>query len=137
MNQDHPWVAVNTIIRDGDKILLMQRSETDSTFPDYWALVGGFMEWGEKVEETIVREVKEEIGVDVEIEKFSGRVYNTPHPSRGIVISIPFYTTIVNGTPHPAQVEECKDVKWFLPEEIRKMELAFDHKQILQDEKLI
>lgn len=137
MNQDHPYVAVNTIIRDGGKILLMQRSETDSTFPDYWGLVGGFMEWGEKAEETIVREVKEEIGVDVEIEKFSGRVYNTPHPSRGIIISIPFYTRITKGDPYPAQPEECKDVKWFLPEEVRKMELAFDHKQILQDEGLI
>ena len=80
----------------------------------------------------------EEIGVKIEIIRFTGRYYDKPgrHPTK-TAISLPFRTRIILGKPHPAQPEEVADVRWFTPEEIRKMELAFDHKQMLEDEGLI
>ena len=48
-----------------DKILLIKRRTLP--FTGYWALPGGRVDPGETVEQTIVREVKEETGLDVEI----------------------------------------------------------------------
>ena len=73
----------------------------------------------------------------IEVEKFIGRYYNTISPKKGIIISLPHYSKIVSGTPHVAQPEECSDVRWFSPEEVSSMDLAYDHKQILRDEGLI
>ena len=135
---DHPWVgSVNIILNGEGRILLMKRSKECSMYPDTWGLVGGFIDWGETGEEGAKREALEEIGVEIEVEKFIGRYYNTVSPKKGVIISLPHYSKIVSGTPHAAQPEECSDVRWFSPEEASGMDLAYDHKQILKDEGLI
>ena len=137
-NNDHPCVgALNIFINKKSQILLMKRSKISKVHPNTWGLVGGFLEYGETGAEGAAREAKEEIGVEIEVERFTGHYYNTPHPSKNNVISLPHYSKIISGAPYPAQPEECEDVKWFEPKEIRKMKLAYDHKKILEDEKLI
>ena len=53
-----------------DKILLVKRDTVP--FKGYWALPGGRMDPGETVEQTIVRECKEETGLDVKIVRVVG-----------------------------------------------------------------
>lgn len=138
MNHETAKVGVSNIFVDQEgKLLLMKRAEQCFTFPGYWGLVGGFIDPGETPEEAAKREAKEEVGVEIEVMKFVGRYYNTTTPSYGNVISLPHYSKIISGIPHPAQPEECSDVKWFCPGDVREMELAYDHKKILEDEGLI
>lgn len=54
------------IIRDG-KILLAQRAKNDSGGL-MWELPGGHMETGESAAETIIRELREELGVEATVE---------------------------------------------------------------------
>ena len=129
--------ASNIFVDEMGKLLLMKRADECVTFPGFWGLVGGFIDPGETPEEACIREAKEEIGVRIEVIKFVGRYYNTPHPNYKNAIGLPHYSKIISGTPHPAQPEECSEVKWFRPEEVRGMDLAYDHKQILTDEGLI
>jgi ADP-ribose pyrophosphatase YjhB (NUDIX family) len=56
-----------------DKILLIKRSTPP--FVGYWALPGGRAEPGETVEQTIVREVKEETGLDIKIVRKVGEYH--------------------------------------------------------------
>lgn len=138
-NNDHPWVGVdNIIVNEEGKILLCKRAKTIRTYPDMWGLISGYVEWGETIEDALKREAKEEIGVDIEVIRFTGRYYDTlgRHP-RKTVICLPHRCRIKSGEPKINQPEEVSDVRWFSPEDIRKMELAYDHKKILEDEGLI
>ncbi|MBN2102111.1 MAG: NUDIX hydrolase [Candidatus Aenigmarchaeota archaeon] len=137
--KDHPYVGVdNIIVNNKGEILLERRSDSMWTFPGYWCLVGGFIDWGETVEEAAKREAREEIGVEIEVVRFLGRYYDSMgrHPKK-TVICLPHISRIVSGEPNVNQPEEVSEVRWFKPEEIRKMELAYDHKQMLIDEGLI
>lgn len=136
-NQTAKVGASNIFVNEKGELLLMKRSDNCVTFPGYWGLVGGFIDPGETPEEGAIREAKEEIGVEIQVIKFVGRYYNTPHPHYKNCIALPHYAQIISGTPHPAQPEECSDVRWFKPEEVKEMELAYDHKKILEDEGLI
>lgn len=137
--KDHPYVGVdNIILNDEGKILLIKRSEKSRNYPGYWGLVGGWIEWGETVEDALKREAKEEIGCDIEVERFTGRYYDTKgrHPKK-TSICLPHISKIINGRPVANQPEEVSDVKWFSPGEIKAMELAYDHKKMLEDQGLL
>jgi 8-oxo-dGTP diphosphatase len=49
-------------LRDG-KVLLGRRSTRRSTYPDLWSFPGGHVEHGETLDEALVREIREEVGV--------------------------------------------------------------------------
>lgn len=132
-----PTGAANIFVNEAGEILLMKRSDQTAFFPGDWGLIGGFVDQGETIEAAAKREAKEEIGVEIEVIRFIGRYYNTSNPVYGYVTTLAHYSKIISGQPHPAQPEECSDVRWFKPEEIKAMELAYDHKQILEDEGLI
>ncbi|HWO94501.1 MAG TPA: NUDIX hydrolase [Dehalococcoidia bacterium] len=67
-----PWVVVHAVILDGDRVLLVQRSN-----PRGWEIPGGFPEPREYLTDAIVREVGEETGLSVRVERFSGLYYRT------------------------------------------------------------
>ena len=62
-----PFACVAVVIRDGEKILLLERRDGNGL-----GLPGGHIKQGEIAEEAARREVKEETGVDVEIVKILG-----------------------------------------------------------------
>lgn len=139
VNKDHPWVGVDVIIVDEKgRILLIKRSDQEKTFPGKWGIPGGLIEWGETVEQALKREAMEEIGVEIEVVRFVGRYYDKigRHPTK-TMLALPHICKIISGTPRANQPEEVQDVKWFTPEEVRKLDLAYDHKQMLIDEGLI
>lgn len=67
-NIQHKVVSGGVVIREG-KALILQRSENENSFPGMWELPSGKLEEGESIEEALLREVKEESGLDVEILK--------------------------------------------------------------------
>ncbi len=56
-------VSIIIILKYRNKYLLVQRAKDDDIFPGKWQNLGGKVEVGERLEEAILREVKEEVGV--------------------------------------------------------------------------
>lgn len=135
MKEKRPYLGVDAIfVNDKKEILLIHR--TGKNFNGYWGLVSGMVEWNEEVKDALKREVKEEIGVEIEGIRYTGRYYDRVgrHPSK-TVICLPHFCKIKSGI--PSAVSECDEVRWFKGAEIRKMELAYDHKKMLEDAGLL
>jgi ADP-ribose pyrophosphatase YjhB (NUDIX family) len=126
-------VAVTAFVQDeADRVLLIRRSDND-----LWALPGGGQEFGEYIADTVVRETKEESGIDVEVTGLVG-VYTNPHHvveySDGEVrqqFSLCFCARPTGGT--PAASDESTEVRWVHRAELDSlpihpsMRLRIDH----------
>lgn len=123
-------LTVDPIILTNDgKVVLVKRSF--DPYKDHWALPGGMVEYGETVEVAVIREAKEETGLDIKIERLVG-VYSEPNRDpRGHFVSVCFLCVPVGGTLTTS--EETRDVKAFSKREIKSIKLAFDHQKILKD----
>ena len=120
-----PPVAADVIAEIGDKIVLIERKN----FPLGWAIPGGFVDFGETVEQAAMREAREEISLEVEIRALLG-VYSRPdRDPRGQTITI-VYVARASGEPRAA--DDAKTVALFDPRK-PPSPLAFDHAEILAD----
>uniref|UniRef100_A0A7V3ZUB4 NUDIX hydrolase n=1 Tax=candidate division WOR-3 bacterium TaxID=2052148 RepID=A0A7V3ZUB4_UNCW3 len=120
-----PFLAVDCIINYKNKLLLIERKN----YPFGWALVGGFVEYGETTEQAIKREVKEEVGLRLKNLKLFN-VYSHPkRDPRGHCVSI-VYTALGVG-----KIKVSSDAKNYGLFELTKLpsKMAFDHKKILND----
>ncbi len=123
-----PLLAVDIIIRlpdEEDRIILIERRN-----PPYgWALPGGFVDRGEWVEQAALREAKEEVSLDVQLEALLGCYSDPRRDSRGHTVSL-VYLASAHGVPVAA--DDAKNLRLVNPRD-PGLELAFDHALILQD----
>ena len=123
----NPFPTVDIIIEMDGGIVLIQRKN-----PPYgWALPGGFVDYGESLEEAAIREAKEETSLDVELLSQLGAYSDPDRDPRQHSISVVFVARS-RGKGRPAASDDALEVGIFdgdsLPEE-----LAFDHSRILED----
>ncbi len=114
-----------------NKILLIKRDTVP--FKGYWALPGGRLEPGETVEQTIVREVKEETGLDVVVVRKVGE-YHEQGTQYGVEYDYYpacFVVRVIGGEIR-RQPSEIQEIKLFRLSEIPK-DLAFVHNQMVKD----
>ncbi|MCD7781386.1 MAG: NUDIX hydrolase [Methanosphaera sp.] len=129
----NPALTVDTIIINDDKIVLIKR--LNDPYKDYWALPGGFVEYGEKVEDAAIREAREETGLDVELDSLVG-VYSDPNRDpRGHTVTVCYKAHITSGI--LKSDTDASDAKYINIEDLPNQQLAFDHEDILRDAKLI
>jgi 8-oxo-dGTP diphosphatase len=120
-----PPIAADVIAEIGDRIALIERKN----FPHGWAIPGGFVEFGETVEQAAVREAFEETSLEVELRALLG-VYSRPERDpRGHTVTV-VYVGRARGTPDAR--DDAKGIELFLPSELPSP-LAFDHVKILDD----
>lgn len=124
-----PLLAADAIIelvdRPGRPIVLIERRNP----PPGWAIPGGFVDVGERVERAAVREAREETGLIVSLRTLLG-VYSDPgRDPRGHTVSAVY---VAQATGEPRALDDARAVLVFLPESIPAL-LAFDHAAVLAD----
>lgn len=114
-----------------NKILLIKRNTRP--FVGFWALPGGRMDPGETIDQTVIREVKEETGLDVKIVRVVGE-----YVERGAreEIEYEYYPTCFVVEPVGGELKkqdsEIQEMKLFSLDDLPKP-LAFEHEKMLWD----
>jgi 8-oxo-dGTP diphosphatase len=120
-------VMVDAIVERNDKLLLVKRKK--DPFQGFVSFPGGKVGLGEKVEDAVKRELREETNLAIELTDILG-VYSDPsRDPRGHRISITFIAKIISGEAKAA--DDAESVEWLPVNDQR--DLAFDHKKILDD----
>jgi ADP-ribose pyrophosphatase YjhB (NUDIX family) len=120
------------IFDDGERLLLVQRESTGR-----WQLPGGHMDVGESIEDACVREVREEIGLEVEPVHLIG-VYSSPEEitvypdgARNQGVTLLFRCELRGGRRRLG--EESSDSGYFTRDEIEDLPLMGDQPQRIAD----
>jgi len=106
-----PRVGVGVLVVDeADRVLLAQRLRPPEA--GTWSILGGKLELFERVEDCAVREVREEAGVDVHIERL---LCVTNHIVDGGEhwVAPAYLARIVDGVPRNVEPQSANEVRWF------------------------
>jgi ADP-ribose pyrophosphatase YjhB (NUDIX family) len=121
----NPAPTADVIIEIGDRFVLIERKND----PQGWAIPGGFVDYGETVEQAAVREAREETSLGVELIRLLG-VYSDPgRDPRSHTITTVFIGR-ANGEPEAG--DDAGNVGLFSKDNLPER-LAFDHRKVLDD----
>lgn len=121
----NPYLTIDVIIEIDGGIILIKRKKP----PPGWAIPGGFVDYGETIEDAVIREAKEETGLDINIVR---QFHTYSHPDRDPrhhTVSTVFIAT-ASGSPEAG--DDAKKAEIFTRDTLPD-DLAFDHRQILKD----
>ena len=114
-------IAVSAVILEQGNVLLAHRRDID-----WWNLPGGGLELGETVDDALHREVFEETGLEVEIERLVG-VYSKPQKQE---VVLTFHCHVTGGTAR--ETEETRECRYFPPDNLPSNTLP-KHRQRVED----
>ena len=103
-------IAVGAIVVDGDRLLLVRRGRGAAI--GKWAPPGGRVEFGERLHDAVVREVREETGISVTIDALAGwaeRTGDAPGPHHYVILD--FFAT-PNGSTTLVPGDDADDARW-------------------------
>lgn len=118
--------VVAALIWQQDKFLICQRPAHKARGL-LWEFVGGKVERGETKAQALVRECREELGVELAVGDVFMDVTHT-YPDLTVHLTL-FYATIANGEP---QMLEHNDIRWITPAEISNYDFCPADVEILK-----
>ncbi len=126
MGYRNPLPTVDVIIElEGKGIVLVERKNP----PFGWALPGGFVNYGESLEEAAMREAGEETGLQVELLR---QFHTYSHPKRDPRLHTITTVYIGRAQGEPRASDDAKAAGIF-PRDSLPSKMAFDHRSILKD----
>ena len=127
-------LTVRGIIKNGSgEILIVKRHPKSKTDPEMWELPGGKVERGEFFADALVREIKEETNLDVEIGDFCEAVQNDYSHKR--TVQLMMYLINVKGEVKIS--EEHTEFMWASIEKIKTLEISTSLKKLLEKKEYV
>lgn len=121
----NPLVTIDIIIEINEGIVLIERSNT----PYGWALPGGFVDYGESLESSAIREAKEETSLDIKIEEQFHTYSDPDRDPRHHTVTTVF---IAKGIGSLKAADDAKNANIFTKTTLPSP-IAFDHGKIISD----
>ncbi len=127
----NPLPTIDAIIHNNlNQVLLIRRK--DNPYKNHLSLPGGFVNYGEKVEEALKREIKDKVSLNIEPLEILG-VYSDPiRDPRDHIMSIVFICLNMDDL-NGKNCDNMTEMHWINLTDLGNYNLAFDHKIILQD----
>ena len=135
---DYIGIGIGAVIFNKEgKVFLAKRGKKARNEQGKWECPGGGLEFGESFEHTLIREMKEEYGIDIEvIEQLAAFNHLIPEEKQHWV-ALAFICTIKKGTPKILEPEKCEEIGLFTIDDMKKMPLTiatgYRLKQILDE----
>jgi len=104
----HSVSVAGIVVNAAGEVLVIRRRDNG-----HWEPPGGVLELGETFEEGVRREVREETGINIEVERLSGVYKNMP---RGVVALV--FRCSPLGEP-TGSTAEARDIRWIQPGKLR------------------
>ncbi|MFW9783645.1 MAG: NUDIX domain-containing protein [Candidatus Heimdallarchaeota archaeon] len=129
--EEKGYTADAVILDDSQNLILIKRKY----YPERgkYALPGGFIQYNEDAEKAVIREVREETNLVVEIIKKIGTYDKKGRDPRGRIVSTAFKCRLVKDLSEMAGGDDAVIAEAIPIEKVKSIDLAFDHKQILKD----
>lgn len=126
-----PVVAVAAVIVKGGKMLLVKRANEPAR--GKWSIPGGVVELGEKLRDALIREVREECGIDIEVDGLFD-VVEVINREGG---RVRFHYVILDYLAHPTGGElramgDAEDAKWIPISEVEKYDITNSLRRLLK-----
>ncbi|MGB9914088.1 MAG: NUDIX hydrolase [Candidatus Bathyarchaeales archaeon] len=121
---ERPVVGVGAIIIKDGKILLEKRKSAPAK--GEWSVPAGLVELGESIEQAVIREVKEETGLDVASPRLVDVIDHISLDEKGAVkyhfVIIDYFVTVTGGELRAAS--DADDLKWVPLDEVEQYDLT-------------
>jgi mutator protein MutT len=116
---DYIGVGVGAVIRDRDgKCFLARRGKEARNESGKWEFPGGGVEFGERLEDALIREIREEFGFEVAVERLLDVVNHIIPDENQHWVSPTFLCKHKSGTPRILEPHKCGEIGWFGLDEI-------------------
>jgi 8-oxo-dGTP diphosphatase len=122
MSSDKPFgLSVRAVIYDKQgRLLLLKRSMKSKNYPGKWEFPGGKVDPGERFDDAMLREVREETGLNVRLKRFIGAAKaDMPH-----IIAIQMVMELDAPDTDPIISDEHEAYTWMSPVDMLSMELV-------------
>lgn len=113
MDKQFPKVVVGCfILNDKNEILLVKSYK----WPDKWVVMGGHIEWGETIADTVVREVNEEVGLSVkfvrviEVAEF---IFSPDFHDKKHFVGLQSECKLIGDATPKIDLDEIQEARWF------------------------
>ena len=126
-NLPHKKIGVAVIVNDRKEILIDQRLPT-GVMANLWEFPGGKIETGETPQSCIKREIAEELGVEIEIDRHLIDITHS-YPEFKVTLSV-YICHLVSGTPQPI---ECAQVCWVKAGDLSNYEFPSANQTIIAE----
>ncbi len=118
-----PFVAVGAVVWRGEDVLMIRRAKPPRE--GHWTLPGGAQETGETLEEALIREVREETGVEIEIIGLLTALDSIIHDDEG---RVQYHYTLIDYTAEwrsgePVAGDDEHDAAWMPPARLKELSL--------------
>lgn len=122
--QSHPityvQIGVGAIAIEDGKILLIKRGRPP--YAGKWSVPGGKLLFGESIAEAIVREMREETGLDVEVGPYAGILESINAEGEWHYVIVDHLVRIVGGELGPN--DDAADARWFPVDEVATLDVT-------------
>ncbi len=112
------------IMNQQNRILLTKRGPLAKNEVGTWEIPGGAVEFGETLEKALKREVKEELGIEIEIVELLQVCDHILTKEGQHWVSPSYICKITKGTPQNLEPGKCDEIGWFSIDEAKKMKLS-------------
>ena len=125
IGKDCIGVGVGALIQNEQgEILLALRSQQAKNERGTWEIPGGAVEFGETLKQALQREIREEIGIEIEVGELLHVCDHILTEEGQHWVSPTFICQIKSGTPTIMEPQKCDALQWFTPEAALKLQLS-------------